>query len=131
MFKQQGQPFSAQRHLNLIFAYLFCFPGGSGKSDPMAGSGISSFVSTSYLSEGKDMLDAESAYCVMEAELQNRLPYASAASHISQYIVVEFPAIDCDVCCHLNHSVWFPVTYTDVLPLPIMLLWTVISGSEP
>ena len=47
--------------------------GGVSSCSVMAGSGISSFVSTSYLSEDKDMLDAESAYCAMEAELQNRL----------------------------------------------------------
>ena len=47
--------------------------GGVSSCSVMAGSGISGFVSTSYLSEDKDMLDAESAYCALEADLQDRL----------------------------------------------------------
>ena len=47
--------------------------GGVSSCSVMAGSGISSFVSTSYLSEDKDMLDAESAYRAMEVDLQDRL----------------------------------------------------------
>ncbi len=47
--------------------------GGVSSCSVMAGSGISSFVSTSYLSEDKDILDAESAYRAMEADLQDRL----------------------------------------------------------
>lgn len=56
-----------------IGVLLLFLIGSVSSCSVMAGSGISSFVSTSYLSEDKDMLDAESAYCAMEAELQNRL----------------------------------------------------------
>ena len=56
-----------------IGVLLLFLIGGVSSCSVMAGSGISSFVSTSYLSEDKDMLDAESAYYAMEAELQNRL----------------------------------------------------------
>ncbi len=58
--------------LGIGLLLLFLIIGVSSCS-VMAGSGISNFVSTSYLSEDKDMLDAESAYYAMEAELQNRL----------------------------------------------------------
>ena len=58
--------------LGIGLLLLFLIIGVSSCS-VMAGSGISSFVSTSYLSEDKDILDAESTYYAMEAELQNRL----------------------------------------------------------
>ena len=59
--------------------------GGISSCSVMAGSGISSFVSTSYLSEDKDMLDAESAYCAMEAELQNRLQNYESTHSYDEY----------------------------------------------
>lgn len=65
-----------------IGVLLLFLIGGVSSCSVMAGSGIGSFVSTSYLSEDKDMLDAESAYCAMEAELQNRLrEYESTHSY--------------------------------------------------
>lgn len=56
-----------------IGVLLLFLIGGVSSCSMMAGSGISSFVSTSYLSEDQDILDAESAYYAMEADLQNRL----------------------------------------------------------
>lgn len=56
-----------------IGVLLLFLIGGVSSCSVMAGSGISSFVSTSYLSEDKDMLDAESAYRAMEVDLQDRL----------------------------------------------------------
>ena len=68
-----------------IGVLLLFLIGGVSSCSVMAGSGISSFVSTSYLSENKDMLDAESAYCAMEAELQNRLRNYESAHSYDEY----------------------------------------------
>lgn len=68
-----------------IGVLLLFLIGGVSSCSVMAGSGISSFVSTSYLSEDKDMLDAESAYCAMEAELQNRLQNYESTHSYDEY----------------------------------------------
>ena len=68
-----------------IGVLLLFLIGGVSSCSVMAGSGISSFVSTSYLSEDKDMLDAESAYRAMEAELQNRLRNYESTHNYDEY----------------------------------------------
>ena len=68
-----------------IGVLLLFLIGGVFSCSVMAGSGISSFVSTSYLSEDKDMLDAESAYRTMEAELQNHLQNYESTHSYDEY----------------------------------------------
>lgn len=68
-----------------IGALLLFLIGGVSSCSMMAGSGISSFVSTSYLSEDQDILDAENAYCAMEADLQNRLQNYETTHDYDEY----------------------------------------------
>lgn len=68
-----------------IGALLLFLIGGASSCSMMAGSGISSFVSTSYLSEDQDIMDAESAYCAMEADLQNRLQNYETTHDYDEY----------------------------------------------
>ena len=56
-----------------IGTVLVMLLGGVSSCSMMAGSGISSIVSSSYLSEDSDILAAEAAYCAMEAEMQRYL----------------------------------------------------------
>lgn len=56
----------------------------------MAGSGVSSVLSTSYLSEDADILAAEAAYCAMEAELQEYLDtYRSTHSYDEYHFTLD------------------------------------------
>ncbi len=54
-------------------AIIVMLLGGVSSCTMMAGSGVSSVLSSSYLSEDSDIMSAEAAYCAMEAELQNYL----------------------------------------------------------
>ena len=54
-------------------AIIFMLLGGVSSCAMMAGSGVSSVLSSSYLSEDSDILSAEAAYCAMEADLQEYL----------------------------------------------------------
>ena len=56
-----------------IAAIVVLLMGGVSSCSMMAGSGVSSVLSSSYLSEDIDILAAEAAYCAMEAELQEYL----------------------------------------------------------
>ena len=50
-------------------AIIVMLLGGVSSCTMMAGSGVSSVLSSSYLSEDSDILSAEAAYCAMEANL--------------------------------------------------------------
>ena len=52
--------------------------GGVSSCSMMAGSGIGSVFTSSYLSEDTDMLAAEAAYCELEQELQYKLDHYEA-----------------------------------------------------
>ena len=52
--------------------------GGVSSCSMMAGSGIGSVFTSSYLSEDADMLAAEAAYCELEQELQYKLDHYEA-----------------------------------------------------
>ena len=54
-------------------AIIVMLLGGVSSCTMMAGSGVSSVLSSSYLSEDSDILSAEAAYCAMEADLQEYL----------------------------------------------------------
>ena len=54
-------------------AIIVMLLGGVSSCSMMAGSGVSSVLSSSYLSEDSDILSAEAAYCAMEADLQEYL----------------------------------------------------------
>ena len=56
-----------------IAAIVVMLMGGVSSCSIMASSGISSVLSSSYLSEDTDILAAEAAYCAMETELQEYL----------------------------------------------------------
>ena len=54
-------------------AIIVMLLGGVSSCTMMAGSGVSSVLSSSYLSEDSDIMSAEAAYCAMEADLQEYL----------------------------------------------------------
>lgn len=54
-------------------AIIVMLLGGVSSCTMMAGSGVSSVLSSSYLSEDSDIMSAEAAYCAMEANLQEYL----------------------------------------------------------
>lgn len=56
-----------------IAAIVVLLMGGVSSCSIMASSGISSVLSSSYLSEDTDILEAEAVYCAMETELQEYL----------------------------------------------------------
>jgi len=65
-----------------IAAIVVMLIGGVSSCSMMAGSGVSSVLSSSYLSEDSDIMAAEEAYCAMEAELQEYMDtYESTHSH--------------------------------------------------
>lgn len=64
--------------------------GGVSSCSMMAGSGVSSVLGTSYLSEDRDILAAEAAYCAMEAELQAYLDtYRSTHSYDEYHFTLD------------------------------------------
>lgn len=68
-----------------IGAIIVMLLGGVSSCSMMAGSGISSIVSSSYLSEDSDILAAEAAYCAMEAELQQYLDTYESTHSYDEY----------------------------------------------
>ena len=68
-----------------IAAIVVMLIGGVSSCSTMAGSGISSVFSSSYLSEDSDMLAAEEAYCAMEAELQEYLDTYESTHTYDEY----------------------------------------------
>lgn len=68
-----------------IGVILVMLLGGVSSCSMMAGSGISSIVSSSYLSEDSDILAAEAAYCAMEAELQRYLDTYESTHSYDEY----------------------------------------------
>ena len=68
-----------------IAAIVVMLIGGVSSCSMMAGSGISSVFSSSYLSEDSDMLAAEEAYCAMEAELQEYLDTYESTHSYDEY----------------------------------------------
>ena len=85
-----------RNHSNLLLPVwgvgliLVMLIGGVSSCSMMAGSGVSSVLSTSYLSEDADILAAEAAYCAMEAELQEYLDtYRSAHSYDEYHFTLD------------------------------------------
>ena len=68
-----------------IAAIVVILIGGVSSCSMMAGSGVSSVLSSSYLSEDSDMLAAEEAYCAMEAELQEYLDTYESTHSYDEY----------------------------------------------
>ena len=68
-----------------IAAIVVILIGGVSSCSMMAGSGVSSVFSSSYLSEDSDMLAAEEAYCAMEAELQEYLDTYESTHTYDEY----------------------------------------------
>jgi len=68
-----------------IAGILVMLIGGVSSCSMMAGSGISSVFSSSYLSEDSDMMAAEAAYCAMEAELQAYLDTYESTHSYDEY----------------------------------------------
>ena len=68
-----------------IAGILVMLIGGVSSCSMMAGSGISSVFSSSYLSEDSDMMGAEAAYCAMEAELQAYLDTYESTHSYDEY----------------------------------------------
>lgn len=86
----------ARNHSNLLLPILgvglilVILIGGVSSCSMMAGSGVSSVLSTSYLSEDADILAAEAAYCAMEAELQEYLDtYCSTHSYDEYHFTLD------------------------------------------
>lgn len=86
----------ARNHSNLLLPVLgvglilVMLIGGISSCSMMAGSGVSSVLSTSYLSEDADILAAEAAYCAMEAELQEYLDtYRSTHSYDEYHFTLD------------------------------------------
>lgn len=86
----------ARSHSNLLLPVLgvglilVMLMGGVSSCSMMAGSGVSSVLSTSYLSEDADILAAEAAYCAMEAELQEYLDtYRSTHSYDEYHFTLD------------------------------------------
>ena len=68
-----------------IAATVVLLIGGVSYCSMMAGSGISSVFSSSYLSEDADMMAAEAAYCAMEADLQEYLDSYESTHSYDEY----------------------------------------------
>jgi len=68
-----------------IAAIVVMLMGGVSSCSMMAGSGVSSVLSSSYLSEDTDILAAEVAYCAMEAELQEYLDTYERTHNYDEY----------------------------------------------
>ena len=68
-----------------IAGILVMLIGGVSSCSMMAGSGIGSVFSSSYLSEDSDMMAAEAAYCAMEAELQEYLDTYESTHSYDEY----------------------------------------------
>lgn len=81
----------ARNHSNLLLPVLgvglilMMLMGGVSSCSMMAGSGVSSVLSTSYLSEDTDILAAEAAYCAMEADLQEYLDTYRSTHNYDEY----------------------------------------------
>ena len=68
-----------------IVAIVVLLMGGVSSCSMMAGSGISSVLSSSYLSEDTDILAAEAVYCAMETELQEYLDTYERTHNYDEY----------------------------------------------
>ena len=68
-----------------IAAIVVMLMGGVSSCSIMASSGISSVLSSSYLSEDTDIQAAEAAYCAMEAELQEYLDTYERTHNYDEY----------------------------------------------
>ena len=68
-----------------IAAIVVMLMGGVSSCSMMAGSGVSSVLSSSYLSEDTDILAAEAAYCAMEAELEEYLDTYERTHNYDEY----------------------------------------------
>ena len=68
-----------------IAAIVVMLMGGVSSCSIMASSGISSVLSSSYLSEDTDILAAEAAYCAMETELQEYLDTYERTHNYDEY----------------------------------------------
>lgn len=68
-----------------IAAIVVMLMGGVSSCSMMAGSGVSSVLSSSYLSEDIDILAAEAAYCAMETELQEYLDTYERTHNYDEY----------------------------------------------
>lgn len=68
-----------------IAAIVVLLMGGISSCSIMASSGISSVLSSSYLSEDTDILAAEAAYCAMETELQEYLDTYERTHNYDEY----------------------------------------------
>ena len=68
-----------------IAAIVVLLMGGVSSCSMMAGSGVSSVLSSSYLSEDTDILVAEAAYCAMETELQEYLDTYERTHNYDEY----------------------------------------------
>lgn len=68
-----------------IAAIVVLLMGGVSSCSMMAGSGVSSVLSSSYLSEDTDILAAEAAYCAMETELQEYLDTYERTHNYDEY----------------------------------------------
>lgn len=66
-------------------AIIVMLLGGVSSCAMMAGSGVSSVLSSSYLSEDSDILSAEAAYRAMEAELQEYLDTYESTHSYDEY----------------------------------------------
>lgn len=80
-----------KKHSNVILpiigiaAIVVILLGGVSSCSMMAGSGISSVFSSSYLSEDADIMAAEAAYCAMEADLQEYLDSYESTHSYDEY----------------------------------------------
>lgn len=80
-----------KKHSNVILpilgiaATVVILIGGVSSCSMMAGSGISSVFSSSYLSEDADMMAAEAAYCAMEGDLQEYLDSYESTHNYDEY----------------------------------------------
>ena len=68
-----------------IGAIIIMLLGGVSSCSMMAGSGVSSVLSSSYLSEDSDIMSAEAAYCAMEADLQEYLDTYESTHTYDEY----------------------------------------------
>ena len=66
-------------------AIIVMLLGGVSSCTMMAGSGVSSVLSSSYLSEDSDIMSAEAAYCAMEADLQEYLDTYESTHAYDEY----------------------------------------------
>ena len=68
-----------------IGAIIIMLLGGVSSCTMIAGSGVSSVLSSSYLSEDSDIMSAEAAYCAMEADLQEYLDTYESTHTYDEY----------------------------------------------